>query len=143
MRIRAWERTDIDRIAEMERQCFKDPWSKDMLEDTFKYPYYHCFLAEEGGQVCGYCCLIAIFEDAEVGNIAVDLAFRGRGIGAKLMEAMHEKAKSLGAKRCLLEVRVSNASAIALYEKYGYKRYGIRAKYYEDGEDAFVMEKSL
>ena len=143
MQIRAWERTDIDCIAEMEKKCFKDPWSKDMLEDTFQYPYYHCFLAEDGGQVCGYCCLISIFEDAEVGNIAVDFSFRGRGIGAKLMETMHEKAKSLGAKRCLLEVRVSNAPAIALYEKYGYKRYGIRAKYYEDGEDAFVMEKIL
>ena len=143
MYIRAWEKTDLEILAKMEQSCFKDPWSKELLEDTFKYPYYHCYLAEEEGQVCGYCCLIVLFEDAEIGNIAVDAAFRGRGIATELMKTMHKKARDLGAKRCLLEVRVSNAPAIALYEKFGYQRYGVRAKYYEDGEDAFVMEKTL
>ena len=141
--IREWTREDIPVIAEMERRCFHDPWTEEMLLDSLRYPIYHCFLAEEGGQVCGYCCLILVCEDAEVGNIAVDLPFRGKGIGKALMEAMHARAKEMGATQCFLEVRVSNENAIALYKKFGYEPYGIRAKYYEDGEDAIVMKRAI
>lgn len=143
MIIREWTKEDIPVIADMERRCFHDAWTEEMLSDTLRYPIYNCFLAEEGGQVCGYCCLIVVCEDAEVGNIAVDTPFRGKGIGKALMEAMHQRAKEKGATQSFLEVRVSNANAIALYKKFGYESYGIRARYYEDGEDAMVMKRAL
>ena len=143
MTIRAWEEKDIEKIAEIERQSFSDPWTAGMLKDALRFPVYHTFLVEEGGQVCGYGCLIVLFEDAELANIAVAPAFRGKGVGKALMESMHEKAKALGAERMLLEVRVSNVNAMGLYEKYGYHRYGIREHYYADGEDAYLMTKTL
>ena len=143
MIIRQWTKEDIGIIAEMERRCFHDAWTEEMLSDTLRYPIYNCFLAEEEGQVCGYCCLIVVCEDAEVGNIAVDTPFRGRGVGKALMEAMHQCAKEKGATQAFLEVRVSNENAIALYKKFGYESYGIRARYYEDGEDAMVMKRAL
>ena len=143
MIIREWKQEDVGVIADMERRCFSDPWTEDMLADCLLYPIYHCFLAEEGGQVCGYCCLSVVCEDAEVDNIAVDFPYRGKGIGLALMQTMHNRAKELGATQSFLEVRVSNAPAVALYEKLGYETYGVRAGYYEDGEDAFVMKKSL
>jgi ribosomal-protein-alanine N-acetyltransferase len=143
MIIRPWTKEDIPVIAEMEKRCFHDAWTEGMLADTLRYPIYQCFLAEEGGQVCGYCCLIVVCEDAEVGNIAVDLPFRGRGVGKALMETMHNCAKEKGATQCFLEVRVSNENAIALYKKFGYESYGVRAKYYEDGEDALVMKRGI
>ena len=144
MILRPWEEKDIPVIAEMEGRCFPhDAWSKEMLADVVGAPYQWQVLAEEGGQVCGYCCLIVVCEDAEVGNIAVDTPFRGKGIGKALMEAMHQRAKEKGATQSFLEVRVSNASAIALYKKFGYESYGIRARYYEDGEDAMVMKRAL
>ena len=143
MIIRQWTKEDIGVIAEMERRCFHDAWTEEMLSDTLRYPIYNCFLAEEEGQVCGYCCLIVVCEDAEVGNIAVDTPFRGRGVGKALMEAMHQCAKEKGATQAFLEVRVSNENAIALYKKFGYESYGIRARYYEDGEDALVMKRAL
>ncbi len=139
--LRAWEKEDIEKIALMEGRCFADPWSREMLEDCLRYPYYHTFLVEEGGRLCGYCCLVCLFEDGEVANIAVDAPERGKGYAREMMEAMHLRAKTLGAVRCLLEVRQSNAAAIALYMGLGYTVYGRRAKYYEDGEDALLMEK--
>ncbi len=143
MKLRAWTKGDIPQIAEIENKSFTDPWSEEMLGDCLRYPYYRCFVAEEGGQVCGYCCLILLFEDGEVANIAVAPAYRGRGIARALMEQMHDEAKRGGASRCLLEVRKSNAPAIALYQGYGYTVYGVRPRYYGDGEDALLMEKRL
>ena len=144
MILRAWRETDIDEIAKMECRCFFDPWTKDMLLDVLKYPLYSSFLVEDEGKICGYACLIGIpFAEATVANIAVDTPFRGKGIGQMLMDAMHARAKEINAEECFLEVRVSNIAAIALYKKYGYETYGVRAKYYPDGEDAYVMKKQL
>lgn len=143
MILRALQRKDVAKIVEAEKRCFSDPWDERAFFAELDNPFCHCILAEEGGQVCGYACLISLFEDAEVANVAVDAPFRGRGIGKALMDAMHERARSLGATQCLLEVRVSNVAAIGLYKKYGYVRYGVRKNYYEDGEDAFVMKKTL
>ena len=143
MNIRAWEEKDISRIEEIERACFRDPWTRTDLEGVVKFSCYQSFLAEEGGQVCGYGCMIALFETAEIANVAVDIPFRKRGIGRKILLAMHEKAKELGASEALLEVRKSNAAAIALYEKNGYERYGVRAHYYPDGENAILMKKTF
>ncbi len=141
--IRAWTNEDVEIISAIEKKCFADAWSKQMLADCLRYPHYHCFLAEEGGQVCGYCCLIVLFEDAEVANIAVDFPHRGKGIAKALMCAMEDRAREKGATRSLLEVRKSNASAIGLYESFDYACYGERKHYYEDGEDALLMEKKL
>ena len=143
MTIRAWTKEDIPVLAKIERECFTAPWTEDMLADCLRYPIYNCFLAEEGGQVCGYCSLIVVCEDAEIGNIAVAPSHRGRGIAKLLMEKMHEVAREKGATECFLEVRVGNAPAIALYKKFGYAPYGIRANYYEDGEDALTMKRAL
>ncbi len=142
MIIRAWTKSDIDAIAMIERFSFSDPWTRENLLDVLRFPHYQSFLAEEGGQVLGYGCLTVVFEYAEVANIAVATPYRGRGVGNALLQAMHHRAKSLGAQQCLLEVRVSNASAIALYEKNGYERYGIRERYYGN-EDALLMRKML
>lgn len=142
--IRAWQESDLDIIADMEARCFpSDAWTKEMLADTLKMPYQWSFLIEEGGQVCGYACLFSLFDTAEVLNIAVDAPHRGKGFGTALLSSMHEKAKELGAERMMLEVRASNASAIALYEKFGYVKISVRKRYYADGEDADIMEKKF
>ena len=144
MILRAWERKDVDTIAEMEKRCFpQDAWTKGMLSELLDSPYEWAVLAEEGGLVCGYACLFTLFETADLMNIAVDEPFRGRGIACLLIEALHKKAKELGAERVMLEVRVSNAPAIALYQKYGYEKIAVRKNYYGNGEDADIMQKML
>lgn len=144
MILRAWEKKDVDTIAEMEKRCFpQDAWTKGMLSELLDSPYEWAVLAEEGGQVCGYGCIILLFEDAELANIAVAPTHRGQGVGKRILEEMHAYAKARGVERMLLEVRVSNRNAIGLYEKYGYERYGLREHYYADGEDAYLMQKKL
>ena len=144
MKLRAWTEEDLFVIADMEKRCFpSDAWTRAMLADTLKMPYQWSVLAEEDGQVCGYACLFSLFDTAEVLNIAVDHAFRGKGIGGTLLQALHEKAKELGAERMLLEVRASNTPAIALYHKFGYEKISVRKRYYADGEDADIMQKML
>lgn len=143
MTVRAWTEEDVKEIARLEAECFSDPWTEGMLADTLRFPIYHTFLVEEGGQVCGYGCIILLFEDAELANIAVAPTHRGQGVGKRILEEMHAYAKARGAERMLLEVRVSNRNAIGLYEKYGYERYGLREHYYADGEDAYLMQKKL
>ena len=144
MELRPWKEDDLLVISEMEKRCFpSDAWTRAMLADVLTMPYQWAVLAEENGIVCGYACLFSLFETAEVMNIAVDAAFRGRGIGAALLTTLHEKAKELGAERIMLEVRSSNASAIALYRKFGYEKISLRKRYYADGEDADIMEKKL
>jgi ribosomal-protein-alanine N-acetyltransferase len=143
MILRAIHDGDVEVLAEMEKRCFKEPWTAEMFSALLSYPFQHGFIAEEGGQVCGYCCLSVVFDEAEILNIAVDTSYRKRGFGEQILESVLEKAKELGAEKCFLEVRVSNFPAISLYEKYGYQTFGVRAKYYPDGEDAYVMKKVL
>jgi ribosomal-protein-alanine N-acetyltransferase len=141
--IRSWKKEDVDSIAQMEERCFSDAWSKQSLLSAFEDAFTHCFLIEEGGQVCAYACLFVIFEQAEVQNIAVDIPFRRKGFGDKLLAFLHDFAKEKGAQTCFLEVRKSNFSAISLYEKHGYQAFGKREKYYQDGEDCILMQKQL
>ena len=144
MRLREWLEEDLPKIAEMERAYFDgDAWTEKMLLDTMRSPFSWGVLAEEGGQVCGYACLMALFETAELLNIAVDDSFRRRGIGKLLMNALHERARVLGAERMMLEVRRSNTPAIAMYESFGYVKIAVRKGYYSEGEDADIMQKDL
>ncbi len=144
MQLRSWEEKDLPILARMEGRCFPcDAWSEEMLSEVLKSPYQWSILAEEEGKIYGYACLFSLFETAELLNIAVDTDYRGRGIGERLLTAIHDQAKERGAERILLEVRVSNAPAIALYKKHGYEKIAVRKNYYGNGEDAEIMEKRL
>lgn len=79
-------------------------------------------------------------DECELLYIAVVQGERGKGFAKMLMEHCHKELAALGAKSFFLEVRTSNAVAIALYEKLGYKKIAERKKYYSDGEDAMVMK---
>ena len=140
---REWTKSDISQIAEIEKQCFSDPWSEQAFESGMNSPFFYGILFEEGGQVCAYACEMVIFEDAEILNVAVAPSFRRRGLGKELMLALENYAKNKGAERLLLEVREGNIPARGLYEKQGFEAYGVRKNYYEDGENAVIMQKKI
>ncbi|MCL2283477.1 MAG: ribosomal protein S18-alanine N-acetyltransferase [Fibromonadales bacterium] len=82
-------------------------------------------------------------DECELLYIAVEQAERGKGFGMVLMEHCHKELAAQGAKSFFLEVKKSNAAAIALYKKLGYEKISERKKYYSNGEDAIVMRKSI
>ncbi len=143
MTVRAFQYADLAEIAELEKRCFSEAWSKEAFESSMRVPFFTGTLIEEDGKIAAYCCLSTVFEDAEVLNIAVAPESRRRGYGKILLEGMLQTAKERGATQCFLEVRQSNAPAIALYQSFGFVGYGVRKKYYADGEDAIVMKKTL
>ena len=130
MTYRSWKFEDILKISELEKECFSDPWTYRMFVEGFSSKLFY-----------GVCTVL--FENAEVDNIAVAESCRRRGVGKKLLKKLETEAKERGARVILLEVRVSNAPAMTMYLKEGFKGIYVRPRYYPDGEDAVVMQKEL
>jgi ribosomal-protein-alanine N-acetyltransferase len=140
---------DVARVVEIEREGFAHPWSRDLLERELGHAWSQTLLALEpdaggGERVLGYIVFWLVHDEVHVLNVATALEARRRGVGRALMEAAEEAGRQRGARLSTLEVRRSNAPAIALYALLGYRQVGVRANYYaEEREDAIVMVKPL
>ena len=141
--IRRWEKTDNKRIAEMERECFLDPWDLNMLDGCFKADNFFGLVEESNGEIIGYCGSVFDLWEAEILLVAVSPDHRRRGIARNLLSAVIDKYKKAGKEAVFLEVRRSNIAAQALYYELGFKQVGEREKYYQNTEDALVLKKSL
>jgi ribosomal-protein-alanine N-acetyltransferase len=107
-------------IAKLEKDNFSDAWSEKSLEDTFEYDYNHLLVEKRDGKVVGYVIYSDVQGEAELLRIAVDKAYRRRGIAALLMQNMLDELTESGAERVSLEVRAHNISAVTLYKKFGF-----------------------
>ena len=143
MILRQWTYEDVYDVAKAELVCFSDPWTFQMLADTFFGENTLTVIAEEDGKKLGYAFLICAGDDADLANVAVLPEFRRRKAAEKMLIFLETQALKRGVKRIFLEVRVSNAAAMSLYLKLGYVGRYVRPKYYGDGEDAVVMSKEL
>ncbi len=143
MQARDWTKEDIAGIAALEKACFSDPWSEEAFFAAFSSPYFAGVLIEDNGKLAAYACASALFEDAEISVVAVAPEYRRRGLGKAVLCELEKRVREKGAERIFLEVRVSNESALGLYRGAGFESFGVRKKYYADGEDAFVMRKEL
>ncbi|MBQ8658842.1 MAG: ribosomal protein S18-alanine N-acetyltransferase [Clostridia bacterium] len=143
MLTRDWTKEDIAEISALEKVCFSDPWSEQTFLAAFSSPYFAGVLIEDNGKIAAYACASVLFEDAEIGAVAVAPEYRSKGLGKTVLCELEKRVKEKGAERIFLEVRVSNESALGLYRGAGFEAFGVRKKYYADGEDAFVMRKEL
>jgi ribosomal-protein-alanine N-acetyltransferase len=145
VRIRRAAPDDIDAIMVIEEACFTMTWSRaDFERDIGDNILAAYFVAEtrDGGAVAvvGYAGMWVVADECHIMTIAVAPAHRQAGIGAMLLMKLLGEARLRGARRYFLEVRVSNAAAIAMYEKFGFARIDVRKKYYgNDREDAAIM----
>lgn len=143
MIIRSWELVDVDRINQIEQASFSDPWTKESLIAVANASNFYGLVAEDDGIVVGYIGASSVLDEGEILLVAVDGAFRGKGYGKMLVNTLLKEYKGNGVKKVFLEVRKSNAPAIACYKKCGFVKIAERARYYRDGEDALIMEASL
>ena len=141
--IRPMSESDLDVVLTIEQASFPAPWRREHFLHELGAPHAFPFVAAADGEVAGYVCLMSLFEEAQILDIAVDPRQRGRGIARMLMEHAFRVARMQGAEFMALEVRASNMAAITLYERLGFVRTGVRRGYYEGKENAVLMEKSL
>ncbi len=136
---------DLDDVLSIERASFSMPWSRGaFLYEMEQNQVARCFVVRDDGRVVGYVCLWEVADELHITNIAVHPDLRRRGIARALLGRVLEDARQQALRLVVLEVRPSNAEALALYESFGFRVVGRRRGYYYDtGEDALVMEASL
>ena len=138
------DRSHIPQVAALEKECFSSPWSEAMLEDALFDPQASFIVAEdEEGNILGYAGLHVILDEGYIDNVAVERDARRHGVASALLDVFCRFGAATLAF-LTLEVRASNAPAIALYEKYGFQRAGLRPKYYDKPrEDAVIMTREF
>lgn len=141
--IRPMAEADLDQVSRIEQASYPVPWRREHFIQELHSPLSAPFVAVRDQEVVGYLCLMSLFEEAQVLNVAVAPEQRGNGIARMLLEVAVATARQRGAEVLVLEVRESNRVAIALYESFGFVRYFVRPGYYEGTEDAILMEKPL
>ena len=130
----------IPQIEEIERECFSRPWTAEQLSGQMRDAQHEFIAAVNDGRVLGYVGLMYVLDEGYISNVAVHPAARRRGIGDALIDALAAKAEELELAFLTLEVRESNAPAIALYSKHGFHPVGKRKNYYDaPKEDAVLM----
>lgn len=135
----------LDEVAELERVCFPDPWSRNMLKEELENDLAAFLVALDGqGAVAGYAGLQVVLDEGYILNVAVRPDCRRQGVAGQLLQVFLDFAKGNRLAFLTLEVRASNYPAIALYGSRGFRGVGRRKNYYEHPkEDAVIMTLDL
>ncbi|WP_445400626.1 ribosomal protein S18-alanine N-acetyltransferase [Zobellella sp. An-6] len=134
---------DLDAMVAVEQAAHASPWSRTLLADSFGERYFTGSFWQ-GEQLLGYFIADRILDESTLMNICVAPSWQGRGLGRQLLEQYLRLCRERGLARLWLEVRASNAPALALYRACGYVECGRRRDYYQTAggrEDAVLMQK--
>ena len=135
---------DLSAIEEIEKRSYPTPWSRAMFAGELAKPSSICLGAFEPDtdELVGYLIISRYVDAWHVMNVAVSPEYRRRGVATTMLDRLFELTAADGRRGYTLEVRVSNADAIRLYEQLGFVARGIRRGYYTDNrEDALIMWK--
>jgi ribosomal-protein-alanine N-acetyltransferase len=144
MTIRPATVNDIKFMLQIEQAVFPSPWTnKHFLYELKENPYAFVMVAEVNQIVVGYIDFWITFQQAQINNLAVHPQLQRKKIGSTLLQDALQRIQSAGCDRITLEVRVSNLAAQRLYQRDGFKMILTKKGYYDNGEDAFLMEKVL
>ena len=143
---------DLDAIMRIEPTLYSHPWTRGNFSDSLNSGYSAWVLYDVNKQndIIGYALMMIVIDEAHLLNISVAKTYQKQGFGKLLLNHIMDKARSYGAANMFLEVRVSNASAISLYEAIGFNEMAIRRAYYPTSspekngrEDALLMGFAL
>ena len=141
--IRDVESAHIPQIEALEQACFSLPWTAEALASQMKDSQHEFIAAVDAeGRVLGYVGMLFVLDEGYISNVAVGPDYRRQGIADALIERLCGLCGEHALAFVSLEVRAGNVPAIALYEKHGFERVGLRKNYYErPKEDALIMTK--
>lgn len=134
----------LDELERLERVCFSRPWSRKMLSEELANECAAFLVAVEPDteKVVGYAGLLVMADEGYITNVAVFPEYRRRGVAEQLLAVFDRFARGNRLAFLTLEVRPSNAAAVALYRKWGFEEVGRRKNYYElPREDALILTK--
>lgn len=138
---------DFEQVLEIERECFKQPYtSKELEYEFYENPVNKIIVVEDEQKVVGFIDFLITFNSSTIMQIAVTSNYRGKGIATQLLAEMENsfpKEIDEMVETITLEVRESNEAAKALYLKNGYEIVTVKQNYYKDGENAIYMFKRL
>lgn len=138
--VRPLQEKDVEALARIEKASFSMPWPADAFAQLLQRPYCTYLVAEVDGILAGSCGMTNLCGEGNIDNVVVAEQFRGKGIARRMLSELIRMGESQGIEAFTLEVRVSNAAAIHLYEKLGFVSEGIRPGFYEKPpEDAMIM----
>lgn len=140
--IRPMTSSDVERVAALEARSFSSPWQAGTFQRLLGRPGAELWVLEgDAREVVAYAVLWCVLDQAELANIAVEPSARGMGFGGALLDHVLTVARDRGARSVFLEVRESNAVALEMYSRRGFREVGRRRGYYESPrEDARVLE---
>jgi len=143
IQIRRMTTKDVTAVVKIENEIFSEPWSADSFRIGLETKNDIYLVAEEDGEILGYCGLWGVIDEGQITNVAVAPGHRRRGVAEKMLRELMQQAAEADFTEFTLEVRVSNAPAIALYHKLGFHDEGIRKDFYaKPREDAIIMWNS-
>ncbi len=134
---------DLSAVRNLERVCFpRDAWPLIDMVGVLAFPGVVRLKATHDGEMIGFIAadIRRLQNVAWIATLCVIPAFRRQGIGAILLSSCEEQ---LSIPRIRLSVGASNEAALRLYTRFGYVRHDVWRRYYSDGEDALVLEKTL
>lgn len=132
---------DLEEMKNTLYSDFDNFWSYNILKQELEKENTTYIIAKEKNEVVGFAGISICFDEATLNNIVVKKSCRGRGIGSELLESLIDICSELNIKTFTLEVNTANKPAIYLYQKFGFKNIGIRKKYYNNSQDAYIMTK--
>ena len=142
---RAMRTQDLEAVSRIELTAYPHPWTFGIFRDCLAAGY-ECWVLERSGELIGYGVLSVAGGEAHILNVCVAPIEQGRGLGRRILARLLDLARWHRAERVFLEVRPSNAAAVALYDSIGFNEIGRRPNYYpgkRGREDALVMAMEL
>lgn len=140
--IRPMHEEDLQQVCHMENTYFSDAWSYNGFWTALHDEDALFIIVQKGEEIVGYAGVYNGGGDGDICTVAVKECYRNQGIGQIMLETLMEFGTRIGMKNYTLEVRVSNAGAIALYTKLGFEGVGVRPGFYQKPkEDALIMWK--
>lgn len=132
--------SDVEELIELEGLCFEYRWTRDQFLLGLESGAYRIIGVRRKSLLAGYMAFSMIEDEMEILNLAVHPDYRRQGLGEALLARSFEICAAEGITKSFLDVKVSNDPALALYRKFGYKKIGVRKKYYPDTrEDALLF----